>query len=106
MDLKNMDVDSILPMLTQFGINPEQLGEDKLKKIMKLSEEIKDPQNITPKLAKSIMKTLGISKKKLNNIKNGNTESVREPKKSTKIGRNELCKCNSGKKYKKCCWEK
>jgi len=42
----------------------------------------------------------------VHNIKNGNTESVREPKKSTKIGRNELCKCNSGKKYKKCCWEK
>jgi len=23
--------------------------------------------------------------------------------KETKIGRNELCPCNSGKKYKKCC---
>lgn len=26
-----------------------------------------------------------------------------QPKKATKIGRNELCPCGSGKKYKKCC---
>nr|WP_243277875.1 SEC-C metal-binding domain-containing protein [Clostridium yunnanense] len=27
-------------------------------------------------------------------------------KKSTKIGRNDLCPCKSGKKYKKCCGSK
>lgn len=26
-----------------------------------------------------------------------------QPIRSTKVGRNELCPCNSGKKYKKCC---
>jgi hypothetical protein len=26
--------------------------------------------------------------------------------KSAKIGRNELCPCDSGKKYKRCCWGK
>jgi len=26
-----------------------------------------------------------------------------KPLKSTKIGRNEMCPCNSGLKYKKCC---
>lgn len=26
--------------------------------------------------------------------------------KETKIGRNDLCPCGSGKKYKKCCMEK
>ena len=28
---------------------------------------------------------------------------IREPAKKRKIGRNELCPCGSGKKYKKCC---
>ena len=27
----------------------------------------------------------------------------KQPKKSKKIGRNELCPCGSGKKYKQCC---
>ena len=29
-----------------------------------------------------------------------------EPVRGKKIGRNEPCPCGSGKKYKKCCWEK
>ena len=29
--------------------------------------------------------------------------TVQEPNKNVKIGRNDLCPCGSGKKYKKCC---
>lgn len=29
--------------------------------------------------------------------------SKKEPKKSSKVGRNEMCPCGSGKKYKQCC---
>ena len=32
-----------------------------------------------------------------------NPEIKPEPKIKTKIGRNELCNCNSGRKYKHCC---
>lgn len=31
------------------------------------------------------------------------TKKVRQPVRSQKIGRNDLCPCGSGKKYKKCC---
>ncbi len=42
-----------------------------------------------------------VSKKK---ITNDSDESLKKtPKKSTKVGRNELCPCGSGKKYKNCC---
>ena len=34
------------------------------------------------------------------------TEQVNQPKRSTKIGRNDPCPCGSGKKYKKCCASK
>lgn len=36
----------------------------------------------------------------INQYKNSHTPKVREFK---KIGRNELCPCGSGKKYKNCC---
>ena len=30
-------------------------------------------------------------------------ETVKTTKKSSKVGRNDLCPCGSGKKYKQCC---
>ena len=42
-----------------------------------------------------------VSKKK---ITNESDDSVKkQPKKSKKVGRNDLCPCGSGKKYKQCC---
>jgi len=66
---------------------PEELGEllkDKRKvaEIRKLAQE-------NPQMVKEAMKFLAQNK----------------PKKE-KIGRNEKCPCNSGKKYKKCCLNK
>lgn len=31
------------------------------------------------------------------------SDSVKKPKKSKKVGRNDPCPCGSGKKYKQCC---
>ncbi|MDD3392199.1 MAG: preprotein translocase subunit SecA [Bacilli bacterium] len=36
-------------------------------------------------------------------VTNEGKESKKEPKKVTKVGRNDLCPCGSGKKYKQCC---
>ena len=33
---------------------------------------------------------------------NGTSDSAPQPKTTVKVGRNELCPCGSGKKYKKC----
>ena len=38
-----------------------------------------------------------------NVITNDSKETVKTSKKSTKVGRNDLCPCGSGKKYKQCC---
>lgn len=32
-----------------------------------------------------------------------NHHHVQQPHRVTKIGRNDICPCGSGKKYKKCC---
>ena len=36
-------------------------------------------------------------------ITNDGKDTVKTSKKSTKVGRNDLCPCGSGKKYKQCC---
>ena len=39
--MENSDIRNIIPMLRQFGISPEQLGPEKINKLLKLSEYIK-----------------------------------------------------------------
>jgi len=36
-------------------------------------------------------------------VTDSNKVKKRAPKKAIKVGRNELCPCGSGKKYKQCC---
>lgn len=42
-----------------------------------------------------------VSKKQITN--DSDDTAKKKPAKSTKVGRNDLCPCNSGKKYKNCC---
>ncbi len=90
--MEDFDIKQILPLLQEFGISPEQLGPQRMEKLMKLAQKFQDPSSITPEASNEIMKSLGID---LNGPK--------EPKKSVRINRNAPCSCNSGKKYKKCC---
>ena len=92
--MDNLDIRSVLPMLQQFGISPDQLGPDKLEKLMKLSKSIQNPSDITPEISRHILDVLGISIQ-------GTKASVK--RNGVKIGRNEPCPCREGKKYKQCC---
>ena len=92
--MDNLDIRSVLPMLQQFGISPDQLGPDKLEKLMKLSKSIQNPSDITPEISRHILDVLGISIQ-------GTKASVK--RNGVKIGRNEPCPCREGKKYKHCC---
>ena len=87
----------IMPLLSQFGISPEQLGPDKLNKLMEVASKITDPSQITAAMSQEIMRTLGVS-----------SRPPMKPKRTAgrKIGRNDPCTCNSGKKWKKCCLQK
>lgn len=56
----------------------------------------------------NLLKNFCQSNKKTNNsydyvIRNGNIIKRPTVKNIVKIGRNDLCPCGSGKKYKKCC---
>ena len=93
--MNNLDVRSVLPLLQQMGVDPGKLGPDKLERLMKMSDKITNPDKITPEVVSEITDIFGI---KLN--------GAPKPKKrelSLKIGRNEKCPCESGKKWKNCC---
>lgn len=89
----NDDFRQILPLLQQFGIQPEQLGTEKIQKLIELSQKIQNPNDISQDISKQITDIFGI-----------NTREKQKPTiKTKKIGRNELCSCGSNKKFKKCC---
>ena len=88
----NGNLKDILPLLQTLGISPDRLGPDRLEQLMKMTEQITDPSQLTEETTRKLMDIIGITTKK--NV---------EPKKSVKIGRNEPCICESGLKYKKCC---
>ena len=95
--MNDYKLSDIMPLLSQFGISPEQLGPDKLNKLMEVTSKISDPSQITPDISQEIMRTLGVS-----------SRPPMKPKRTAanKIGRNDPCPCKSGKKWKKCCLQK
>ena len=82
-------------MLKQFGISPDQLGPEKIQKLLAITDNVSNPTDITPEISRQIMDIMGIGTKGIPN----------KPKQvQNKVGRNEICPCGkSGKKYKKCC---
>lgn len=88
------EIAKMLPILQQFGISPENLGPERLEKLMSLASLIKNPSDITQEMSRQILDTLGVVPVAPKIQKKNTTE---------KIGRNSPCACDSGKKYKKCC---
>ncbi len=88
----NFDMRQIMPILRSFGVTPDKLGSDKLAKLQKIAETIHDPASITPELSNEILKLIG--------VEFGNKK---QPIINTRIRRNDMCNCGSGKKWKKCC---
>jgi len=95
--MNDYKMSDVIPLLRQFGISPEQLGPDKLNKLMEVAAKITDPSQITPAMSQELMHTLGVR-----------VRPPTKPKHSTtaKVGRNDPCPCKSGKKWKKCCLHK
>lgn len=93
----DFDMNKILPILQSFGISPSKLGPEKLNRLMKISEKVSDPSKITTDVAGEILDILDIS-----------LAGKKQPRstKKIKVGRNDKCPCDSGKKFKKCCESK
>ena len=93
MDEKSSDVMEALDMIL------EDLTPAQLQRLKELANEIKDPTNMKAREANKIIEELGID---IEAIQKKNKTKIQVNKKP-KIGGNEKCPCNSGKKWKKCC---
>jgi len=88
------ELKDIIPLLQSMGISPDQITPEKLIMLQRLSKAFSDPNNLDEESISKLMRQAGLD--------NNDTPNVPK-KKGEKIGRNEKCPCNSGKKFKKCC---
>ena len=98
--LENLNIRDIIPLLHQFGINPSQLGPEKIERLMKLSQNIKNPTDITSEISREMLDIIGLQPRQPNHLVN---TQLANQKKIPKIGRNQQCPCGKQIKYKKCC---
>jgi len=89
------DLQSVMPFLQSMGVSPDELGQERLDMLKDLSNSLSGPNGMDENVTNGIMEKLGV------NLKGAKPPSTK--KKEKKIGRNEKCPCESGKKYKKCC---
>jgi uncharacterized protein YecA (UPF0149 family) len=89
--MESFDISKVLPLLRSFGISPERLGPENLQRLQQLTDPITDMSQITPELAREILDIVGVRTRSRPGVP------------MIKVGRNDLCPCGTGKKYKKCC---
>jgi hypothetical protein len=53
--MDNLDDKNVIPMLKHFGINTDELSIEKLEELMKMTDLIKNPADITPEMSKKIL---------------------------------------------------
>ena len=84
------ELETILyPILKNLGIDPDTIGKSKLKKLVQILNSVQHTEEGDPTIDAQIQRLLGLPTK--------------PSPKEVKIGRNEPCLCESGKKWKKCC---
>ena len=94
-----------MSILKSLGLDPSLLDENDISVLNSVATELKiteHSRNIDPNKILSSLRKKGF---KIDNLIKKMRGSV-QPKVSNRIGRNEKCPCNSGKKFKKCCYEK
>jgi uncharacterized protein YecA (UPF0149 family) len=88
-------------VLKALDVSLEDLTNEQKTLLMNLSEEIKDPRNMSPDQAMKIVKALNLDIETLQ--RKARALRAKTVSNRVKIGVNEPCPCASGKKYKKCC---
>mgnify|MGYP001166572953 CR=1 FL=1 len=87
----------MIQMLSSLGISPENFTPEKMEKFKRLAQCIQNPSNIGSQESTQLLRELDLG------ININNNPKPKPKKRTEKIGRNDKCPCESGKKYKKCC---
>lgn len=96
-------MESFPEVLKSLDILLEDLSQEQIEGIKKFSSFIDDPKNISVNQAMKIVKDLNLDIEKLQKNSRKCRAQVYHENKKPRIGNNDKCPCDSGKKYKKCC---
>ena len=88
-----MNIEQVLKYINEIDLSPQQI-----EKLRSLSRS----QNINRENALKIMEDVGLDVEEIQK-KIGQKRAEEVKNRVKKVGVNELCPCQSGKKYKKCC---
>ena len=89
-------------LLKMLDIVMDDLTPDQKDKLEKISKTI-NPSTLTPNRAVQIVEDLGLDLEAVQKAVRRRRAEERQKNKPPKVGANEKCPCNSGKKYKHCC---
>lgn len=81
----------------------EDMDASKREKLEKFIRAKKGFNKVTPQDAKQLIEETGIDILAVQKKVRAKKAEERKQNKKPKVGRNELCPCESGKKFKKCC---
>ena len=98
-----MDLADIAPFLEELGIDPNIIPPGKLQKIMSCMQKFADSPQITTQVVEEMSKIMGVSLHGKIPGDGGEALKAKTRTRVGKVGRNDVCPCKSGKKYKKCC---
>lgn len=88
-----------MSILSSLGLDENLLDESEIKSIVDASSKMNLTGRIDPNMVLNTLRSEGVDIDRIIKKMRGNVET----KKSTRVKRNVLCPCKSGKKYKKCC---
>jgi uncharacterized protein YecA (UPF0149 family) len=89
-------------LLGSLDILTEDLTSEQIEGLKKFASSINDPNKLSANQAMKIVKDLKLDIEKLQKNARKIRSQINKPKRP-KVGSNEPCPCNSGKKFKKCC---
>lgn len=90
-------------ILNSLDVVLSDLTEEQRNKLDKAAERVRNPNRITPNEALAFVNELGIDIDAIQKKARRARAEAAKANKKPKIGRNQNCPCQSGKKYKKCC---
>jgi hypothetical protein len=59
--MDNINIQNAIPILNQMQLNPEKLSPERLEALLKITDSIKGPSDITPEITRQMMSIINCS---------------------------------------------
>jgi hypothetical protein len=59
--MDNINIQNAIPILNQMQLNPEKLSPERLEALLKITDSIKEPSDLTPEITRQMMSIINCS---------------------------------------------